>query len=135
MIQLLYVDDSQESCTLVAAFCDRTGAVTVHTLCSGEAALAWLSRSTADVIVSDYDMPGGMDGIGLLRELQARGSTTPFILFTAEDSRELRERAYRNGAFGVVSKIPKSGSPLYRLLRSVYWAAGRAASKEHGAGG
>lgn len=130
MIRLLYIDDNQESCTLVTAFCDRIGAFTVQALGSGEAALAWLSQSAADVIVSDYQMPGGMNGIALLGELRKRGSTTPFILFTAEDSPELREEAYRNGAFGVISKIPRGRSPLYQLLRSVYWAAGRTVPEE-----
>jgi CheY-like chemotaxis protein len=130
MIRLLYVDDNPESCTLVAAFCDRVGSCTVEVLGSGEAALAWLSRSTIDVIVSDYRMPGGMNGITLLKELHTRGISTPFILFTAEDSPELREEAYRNGAASVVSKVPKGRSTLYPLLRAIYWAAGRTVPEE-----
>ena len=123
MIRLLYVDNNPEVCTLIAAFCDRIGSISVQVLDSAEAALDWLSRFPADVIVSDYAMPGGMDGIALLKELHARGSTTPFIIFTAQDSPGVREEAYRNGATGVVSKMPGGRGSLYQLLRTVYWAA------------
>ena len=133
MIRLLYIDDNIEACRIVAAFCDRCGAFTVRLLGSGEAALEWLSCSAADVIVSDYTMTGGMDGITLLKRLRSSGCTTPFILFSAEDSPEIRENAYRNGASRFISKSPKTGSPLYQLFRAIYWAAGREVPKNEGA--
>ena len=92
MIRLLYIDDNPDACTIIDAFCERIGTFTVHLLNSGESALEWLSMSTADVIISDYDMPGGMNGITLLRELHSHGNTTPFILFTAANSHKLKKR-------------------------------------------
>jgi DNA-binding NtrC family response regulator len=125
MIRLLYIDDNPDTCTIVAAFCERIGTFTVQVLNSGESALEWLSSSTADVIVSDYDIPGGMNGMTLLRELHTRGNTTPFILFTSKDSHELKEEAYRNGAFSVISKATPGKNPIHQLIRTIYWAASR----------
>ena len=123
MIRLLYIDDDSEMCAIVSAFCERIGSIVVQALDSGENALEWLSSSSADVIVSDYDMPGGMNGITLLRKLHARDNATPFILFTAKDSHRIRDEAYRNGAFSVISKVSLGKNALHRLIRTVYWAA------------
>ena len=82
-----------------------------------------LSSSSADVIVSDYEISGGMNGIALLRELHSRGSTIPFILFTAKNSPEIRKEAFRNGAFSVISKDSPGKNAIFRLIRTTYWAA------------
>lgn len=123
MIQLLYIDDNPDTCTIIDAFCERIGTFTVQILNSGQAALEWLSRCRADVIVSDYTMPGGMNGITLLKELRSHGNTTPFILFTADDSHKLKEEACRHGAFGVIPKASLGKNTIYLLLRTANWAA------------
>ena len=123
MIQLLFVDTNPDRCATIAASCERVTSVLVKTLHSADATLEWLSSSSADVIVSGHDLPGGMDGIALLRELRARGNTTPFILFPANMSPRIREEAYRNGAFSVLSSTPWGKNSIYRLIRTVYWAA------------
>jgi CheY-like chemotaxis protein len=123
MIHLLYIDDNPDTCTIVAAFCERIGSFTVKILNSGESALEWLSTSSADAIVSEYDMPGSMNGIMLLRELRSRGTSTPFILFTANDSSAVRKKAYQNGVFSVIGKDSPGKNALHRLIRTVYWAA------------
>jgi DNA-binding NtrC family response regulator len=122
MIRLLYVDPSQDMREIIAAFCERIGSFTVKILNSGESALEWLSASPADVIVSDFDMPGGMNGIMFLRELRSRGDKTPFILFTAHPSRTVIEKAYRNGVFSVINKTSSGKNIIHRLIRTIYWA-------------
>jgi CheY-like chemotaxis protein len=122
MIHLLYVDDNLDTFAIVAAYCERMGSITLKILKSGESALEWLSTSSADVIIADYDMPGGMDGITLLRELHSCGNTTPFILFTAHDACTVREEAYRNGAFSVINKASSGKNLIHRLIRTIYWA-------------
>jgi DNA-binding NtrC family response regulator len=121
-ISLLYVDKDLDMCRIVAAFCERLGSITIKILSSGESALEWLSKSSADVIVADYDMSGSMDGITLLREFRSRGNTVPFILFTAHDGCTVREEAYRNGAFTVINKTSSDRTLIHRLIRTIYWA-------------
>jgi len=125
MIRLLYVDDDPDICTIIATFCERIGMFSVKTLNSGEAALDWLRTASPDVIVSDYSMPGGMNGIKLLRELRSRGNTTPFIFFSATEDLEVKKKAYREGAFSFICKTPSGKIPIYQLIRAVVWAVAR----------
>ena len=123
-ICFLYVDNDPDACTILSSFCERIGTLTIKTLNSGEVALEWLATSTADVIVSDYRMPGGMDGMMLLRTLHARGNTTPFIFFAATDDPAARKKAFDEGAFGFIGRNTAGRSPIYPLIRAVFWAVG-----------
>ena len=123
-LRILYVDNDPDACTIISSFCERMGICTVKTLSSGEDALDWLATSTADVIVSDYHMQGGMDGLSLLRTLHARGNTTPFIFFSATGDSTARNKAFLEGAFGFIGKSSTGGNPINQLIRAVFWAAG-----------
>ena len=68
-----------------------------------ERLLAALPQRPVDVIVSDIRMPG-LGGLGLLRELRARGDATPVILLTTFDDPELMLRAVDAGAQGFLLK-------------------------------
>ncbi|ABS54853.1 response regulator receiver protein [Methanoregula boonei 6A8] len=125
MIHLLYGDDDQDICTIIATFCERIGAFSVKSLNSGEAALDWLRTASPDVIVSDYSMPGGMNGMRFLEELRSRGNTTPFIFFSATEDLEVKKEAYREGAFSFICKTPSGKIPIYQLIRAVGWAVAR----------
>jgi len=125
MIYLLYVDDDLDTCTIVSAFCERIGTFSMKILNSGEAALDWLSTESPDVIVSDYSLPGDMNGMRLLRELRSRGNMTPFIFFSATDTQEVKKEAYREGAFSFICKNSSGKIPIYQLIRAVCWAVAR----------
>ena len=66
-------------------------------------ALAALDARGADVVVTDWKMPG-MDGLELLRELHARRPRLPVILLTAFASVRAAVDAMRDGAFDYVAK-------------------------------
>ncbi|WP_292368425.1 response regulator [Methanoregula sp. UBA64] len=122
MIRMLYIDADPEMCQTVSAFCDRLETIRAKTLGSGEAALEWLLCSPADIIVSEYRFPGGIDGITFTRRLRLRGNRTPVILFTAGTSRALKKEAARNGIFKVVSRTRQGKNPVLPLIRTVFWA-------------
>lgn len=69
----------------------------------GQALLAALAETPADVILSDIRMPG-LDGFGLVRELRARGDATPVVLLTTFDDEDLPLRAAEAGAQGFLLK-------------------------------
>lgn len=69
----------------------------------GQALLAALAETPADVILSDIRMPG-LDGFGLVRELRARGDATPVVLLTTFDDDDLPLRAAEAGAQGFLLK-------------------------------
>ncbi len=68
-----------------------------------ERLLAALPQRPVDLIVSDIRMPG-LGGLGLLRELRARGDATPVILLTTFDDPNLMIQAVDAGAQGFLLK-------------------------------
>jgi DNA-binding NarL/FixJ family response regulator len=70
---------------------------------SAETLLAALAQRPADVVVSDIRMPG-LGGLGLIRELRARGDATPVILLTTFDDHRLLLQAVDAGAQGFLLK-------------------------------
>jgi two-component system capsular synthesis sensor histidine kinase RcsC len=69
----------------------------------GKRALAWLSRQTFDVLVTDLSMPE-MDGYALAREARQRWPGMPVMAATAATTLEERKRCEALGIAQVVSK-------------------------------
>jgi len=69
----------------------------------GQALLDALATQQVDVVLSDIRMPG-LDGIEALRQLRARGDTTPCLLLTTFDESNLLLRASEAGAHGFLLK-------------------------------
>lgn len=69
----------------------------------GDALLAAVAETPADVILSDIRMPG-LDGFGLVRTLRERGDATPVVLLTTFDEDSLALAAAEAGAQGFLLK-------------------------------
>lgn len=69
----------------------------------GSEALAKISASSFDLIITDISMPE-MDGIELLAELTARGSKTPLIALTGNADQESIEKLTALGFKSVITK-------------------------------
>jgi DNA-binding NarL/FixJ family response regulator len=63
----------------------------------GQALLDRVASERPDLVLADIHMPL-LDGIGLVRELRARGNATPVILLTTFDEPGLLQRAVDAGA-------------------------------------
>jgi CheY-like chemotaxis protein len=98
-VRVLLVDDDADALELLALLLRGHGAEIVHAG-SSEAALAALTSSRADVLVSDIGMPGE-DGYALMRRVRSlspeRGGQTPAIALTAYASADDRLQALRAG--------------------------------------
>ena len=68
-------------------------------------ALAWCTANAADVVISDFSMPG-LSGIELIRELRSRTETReiPIMMITASEDREVRYEALQVGANDFLGK-------------------------------
>jgi two-component system, NarL family, response regulator LiaR len=66
------------------------------------------------VILLDLEMPG-LDGVGVLQQLRAAGSSLPVIVFTAFDTDERIVEAVRAGARGYLLK----GAPRAELFAAI----------------
>ena len=109
MISVLYVDDESGLLEIGKSYLEQTNEFTVTTAESASAALDRLKSNGIQAIVSDYQMPG-MDGIELLKQVRAKNTTIPFILFTGRGREEIAIEAFENGADGYIQKggEPKS---------------------------
>lgn len=86
----------------------------------GEAALAYLQRSTPDAIILDVQMPGmsGLDVAARVRRLR-RLRAVPILIMTSHPTDDVREAARRCGALEVLAK-PISGTDLRRRLATLF---------------
>jgi DNA-binding NtrC family response regulator len=100
--RVLIVDDEARMAEVVAAALTRAGH-DCETCGSGEAALAALDARGADVVVTDWKMPG-VDGMELLRRIHERRPDVPVVLLTAHGTVPAAVAAMRAGAFDYVTK-------------------------------
>jgi diguanylate cyclase (GGDEF)-like protein/PAS domain S-box-containing protein len=73
--------------------------IVVRSFADPVAALEWLAHNPADLLVTDYNMPG-MDGAALASRVRGLplGSNIPIIVITVYDERNFRLRALEAGA-------------------------------------
>lgn len=83
---------------------------------SGEAALALMKEKDFDVILLDIKMPGGMDGIEVLREIKKIQPLTEVILLTGHASVETSIEGLKSGAFDYLIKPVKFAELLEKLI-------------------
>jgi DNA-binding NtrC family response regulator len=100
--KILVVDDERRMASAVATALSRSG-YACTTAGSASEALAAFDAGGADVVVTDWKMPG-MDGIELLRELKTRRADLPVIVMTAHADVPSAVAAMREGAFDYVAK-------------------------------
>ncbi|MEW6615585.1 MAG: response regulator [Thermodesulfobacteriota bacterium] len=112
--QVLIVDDETDFLeTIVNRLqkrkIDATGVPT------GEAALELMKGKSFDVILLDIKMPGGMDGIEVLREIKKTQPLTEVILLTGHASVETSIEGLKMGAFDYLIKPVKFDEVLEKL--------------------
>lgn len=72
---------------------------------NGQAGLDQAMRDRPDLILSDWQMPGGMDGLSLKIALNREGlEDVPFILSTGQDTETVRRNAALIGINTVLGK-------------------------------
>ncbi len=101
--QILFVDDEEPMRIAVKQWLGLAG-FDVAVLARPEAALARLSKDFAGILVSDVRMPGGLDGLGLLRAAQSLDADLPVILVTGHGDIPLAVEAMREGAYDFIEK-------------------------------
>jgi DNA-binding response OmpR family regulator len=80
----------------------------------GMEGLRLASGGRYDLIVLDLRLPG-MNGFEMLRTLRDRGTTTPVLVLTAQDSVDFKVQALRAGADDYVTKPFKTADLLDRV--------------------
>ncbi len=94
---ILIVDDEPDILESLASLLEgRIPDTNIQTAEDAEVALEWLSGNSADVIVSDFRMPG-LTGLEFLQEALVRHGPQNAILLTAFDERRAAVDAARRG--------------------------------------
>jgi DNA-binding NtrC family response regulator len=108
---VLVVDDNTP--TRMSLQCLLEEDFVVNTAKNIHEAIAFLSKHSMDVVVTDYDMPGG-SGVELLRHLAAHAPLCVGILFTGQPNHPEVTQARGEASFLIV---PKSYEPKLLLER------------------
>ncbi len=99
---ILVVDDEQEICDMLMKTVSGLG-YRVRTASSGAEALALVEQEKPALIILDMHMPE-MNGVGVLRGLQARKSTSGVILLTGSQDEKLMTEALDLGVVDIIGK-------------------------------
>jgi two-component system, chemotaxis family, chemotaxis protein CheY len=105
-MRLLVVDDSKAMRMIVirtirqAGYGDETA---VDQAGSAAEALEVVKATPPDLVLSDWNMPGGT-GLDLLKGLREAGSNVAFGFVTSEGSDEMRQMAKDAGALFLITK-------------------------------
>src|SRR5471030_2906584 len=109
------VDDDQSIREALASLIEAFG-FDVELFSSAEEFLGSIHLERTDCLVLDIRM-GGMSGLGLQRELAARGSRVPIVFVTAHGNKNQEQIAMRAGAVAFLRK-PFSAVQMLRVLSS-----------------
>ena len=119
--RILVVDDDHSLLRLLTIRLQAAG-YRVDTAASGQAALAQVDRAVPDAVITDLRMDG-MDGIGLLRELQRRRPGVPVLLLTAHGTIPDAVSATQSGAVAFLTKPVERDQLLDELERALALSA------------
>ncbi len=115
--RVLIVEDDPAQARLVDALARSIGLLTVGTASGGAEALGLAAQ--ADIILLDYNLDGGMNGLEVLREVRSRRLPVKVILMTAHGSEQVASEALRAGADDYVVKDRGFQELLPQVLRRV----------------
>jgi DNA-binding NtrC family response regulator len=117
MVKVLIVDDDTAMREGLAETVGDLGHEP-HTSATGREALAVFAGGNFDCVLLDLRMPGGMDGMEVLRRIRAQQNASPVIVLTAFATAENTIEAMRLGAFDHLTK-PVGRQELGALLNKL----------------
>ena len=116
-VTILIVDDERPVRMMVGRLVKSLGYMAEEAE-SGEAALALLSRTAVDLVITDLKMPG-MDGLSLAQKLLEENRDRPVLLMTAYADLESARRAVSIGVYEYFTKpfdVSDVGAGINRAL-------------------
>ena len=114
VLRILIVDDERDMRHSISQWLTLSG-YEAEAVSSGEEALAKIDADFAGIVVSDIKMPH-MDGVTLLKRIQAWDGQLPVILITGHGDVPLAVEAMRSGAYDFVEK-PFQPDALSKIVK------------------
>jgi DNA-binding NtrC family response regulator len=116
--RILVVDDEEVVRSLCARVLTPLG-YGVETAADGSQALAWFEKQTFDLVITDYRMPGELNGLELGHTIKGRYPDTLIILMTAFPAVDNAVEMLRMGASDYLIK-PFEQAELVRCVKSCF---------------
>lgn len=112
MATILVVEDDRNMRLLTAARLEDQYTV----VCAGDGieALDHIHKGGIDLIIADIMMPR-MDGYELLQTIRSEGYTTPFLLLTAKETLDDKQRGFSLGTDDYMTKPFSSDELIWRI--------------------
>ncbi len=103
--QILVVDDNQINLSLFGILLKKQGDCESHCYLEPLKALEWAKTNRVDLVLVDYMMPG-IDGIEFVKRFRRYPGheTTPIVMVTANDQKDVRYAALAGGVTDFLSK-------------------------------
>lgn len=114
-LRVLHVEDNPDHALLIQRSLEREDpGLEITSATTAEEALRLIDEDGFQVVISDYVLGPGMNGIDLLREVRKRDPELPFILLTGQGNEEVASLALREGADDYI--IKRSGLLQFKRL-------------------
>lgn len=126
MATILIAEDDRNMRLLTAA--RLSDLYTVVSVCDGAEALERIHQGGIDLVISDIMMPE-MDGFALLEALRSEGCMIPFLMLTAKEALEDKQKGFLLGTDDYMTK-PFSSDELKWRVKALLRRAGIAQSKK-----
>ncbi len=111
-IRVLHVEDNPDHALLIRRSLEREDPeLEIVSVATAEEALKNLDEDGFQVVLSDYLLGAGMNGLDLLRAVRERDPELPFILLTGQGNEDVASTALREGADDYIVK--RSGLLLF----------------------
>lgn len=115
MIKVLHVEDNVVVSEGIRLLLEQDGEVEVIGQAkNGKEALEMIDKIPADVVLTDYRMPG-MNGLDLIKELKARDIETPIMVLSMHNSECYVNRVFQEGASGYLLKNTNVDELIFAL--------------------
>jgi len=116
---ILIVDDEADIRMLIAGVLKDEGYATRDAADSTEALAAIQARQPTLVVLDIWLQGSALDGIGILRQLQAEMPTVPVVMISGHGTIETAVEAIKIGAYDFIEKPFKSGRLLLVVARAI----------------
>ncbi len=100
---IVVVDDEPAARTAVARLLQERG-YTVHALNGGQEAIDFANTNSFDVLLTDFRMPGGLDGLTTVRAIRRINPQVVALIMTGHSSIDLAIESLKLGVHGFVVK-------------------------------
>ncbi len=116
---ILIVDDEADIRMLIGGVLKDEGYATRDAADSGEALAAIQARQPTLVVLDIWLQGSELDGIGILRQLQAEMPSVPVVMISGHGTIETAVEAIKIGAYDFIEKPFKSGRLLLVVARAI----------------